>query len=228
MKSFIVGVGLFSLPFFSAAEIIVVSEILIGQSQNKVHSSLQTETLENSYSSSLKSNSFGFRLGAKLTESLSLELAKHFHGSVVNRFKATIPIMAPPRTINSALLPSGFYRTVQANIPIDLESIRFGVKGEFELLTDTFINGRLGIAHWEYGEYTPQQLSNVSGSSNSGESGNNIYYSIGAEYKFTENFYLGIEYSLLSINVSYGNEYYVTSSYEHDVKDLSLVIGWEF
>ena len=39
---------------------------------------------EEHYSSSLKSNSFGFRLGINFTDNFTIELAKQDHGDVVN------------------------------------------------------------------------------------------------------------------------------------------------
>ncbi|MFB0979743.1 MAG: hypothetical protein QMC62_02355 [Alteromonadaceae bacterium] len=57
-------------------------------------------------------------------------------------------------------------------MPIDLESIRLGVKGKIEIFTNVAINMRLGLAHWEYGTFTPQQLTTVAISSAGGGEGN--------------------------------------------------------
>ena len=226
MKKYITGIVVFSIPFFSCAEIKFVSEVLVGQSQNKVHSYIQGDGIGESYYSSLNSDSFAFRFGVKFTDNLSIELAKHDHGSVVNEFEVSVP----------QLIPGGGYcagsdceHIYQVRIPIETDSLRLGVKGEVELFTDLFVNARLGIAYWKYGQFNPQQLTNIGSSSNSGESGNDIYYALGAEYKLTEHFYLGVEYSLLSIYKSIASiGYDVGGYYDHDVKDLSLIVGWEF
>jgi len=228
MKNIITGIVLFSFPLLASAELNVISEILIGKTQNKVHSTLQSDVSEEHYSSSLKSNSFGFRLGINFTNNFAIELAKQDHGGVVNNFSLSFPTMAPPSPSGPIFLPPEFDTIVEAKIPIELESIKLGVKGQIELFKNASINARIGIAHWEYGEFTPQQHTNVGATPNSGESGNDIYYSLGAEYKFTENFYLGFDYSLFTINESSGVNNSVSGSYKHDVKDLSLVLGWAF
>lgn len=228
MKNIITGIALFSFPLFAFAEFNLISEILIGKAHNKVRSFIQNEVSEEYYSSSLTSESRGFRLGVKIDNNFTIELAKHDHGKVVNSFNISIPTMAPPSPSGPIFLPPEFDTIVKARIPIDLESLRLGVKGQIELFENVSANARLGLAHWEYGEFTPQQLTNVGSPSNSGESGNDIYYSLGAEYKFTKNVYLGLEYSLLTINESSGDKDTVYGSYKHDVKDLSLVFGWAF
>jgi hypothetical protein len=45
--------------------------------------------------------------------------------------------------------------------------------------------------------------------------------------KFTENFYIGVEYSLLKISVNKTFDDQYSGSY-NNVKDLSFVIGWVF
>lgn len=190
---------------------------------------IQTEVSEENYSSSLNSDSFGFRLGIKFTDNFSFELVKHEHGKSVNYATVYIPTSLPGSSNgDGCCLGPDEDSSLVAIVPIDLESIRLGIKGEMELFENTSINARLGLARWKYGEYTPQKLSDLSGYSNSGETGNDIYYSLGAEYKFTENFYIGVEYSSLkiSVNKTYDDEY--SGSYNNFVKDLSFVIGWTF
>jgi hypothetical protein len=225
MKKFITGVVLFSIPFFSSAEIKFVSEVLVGQSQNEFYSSIQGDGIGTNYSSSLSSDSFALRFSVKFTDNLSFELAKHDHGSVVNQITIRVPQQIPG---NCCLGPE-YDNIYEAQIPIETNSLRVGLKGELEIITDLSISARLGIAYWGYGDANPQQLSNIGSSGNSGESGNDIYYAVGAEYKFTENFYLGVEYSLLSIHKASGNgDYDVSGYYDHGIKDLSLILGWEF
>lgn len=129
---------------------------------------------------------------------------------------------------NPITLAAEFDTISEARIPIDLESIRIGIRGEIDLFTNVIINARLGLAHWKYGEFTPQSLTNMVTTHYSGESGNDIYYSVGAEYKFTEHFYIGLEYSLLTVSETAGDQDTGISSYKHDVKDLSLILGWAF
>lgn len=232
MKKYIIGIVLFSIHFFSSAEIKFVSEVLVGQSQNKVHTFMQGYSLGESYGigesyySTLNSDSFAFRLGVKFTDNLSIELAKHDHGSVANEFEISVPESLPD---GNCCFGPDYDRIYQVRIPIETDSLRLGVKGEVELFTDLSVNARLGIAYWEYGQFNPQHLTALGSASNSGESGNDIYYALGAEYRLTEHFYLGVEYSLLSIHKSVAsNDYDDISYFDHDLKDLSLIVGWEF
>jgi hypothetical protein len=232
MKKIITGIALFLFPLFAFAELSIVSEILIGKTQYKIESSQRTEILsqisEENYSSSLNSDSFAFRLGLKFSENFSVELSKHDHGESVNNITVYIPIMAPPSPSGPTYLSPEFDFVYEAIRPIDLESIRVGIKGEMELLTSLFINTRFGLAHWKYKKFSPQSLIIFNPINDSDESGNDIYYSLGAEYKFTENFYLGLEYSLFKIDENSVLNDEVSNSYKHTVKDLSLIIGWEF
>jgi len=228
MKNIIIGTALFLLSLYSYAELNVVSEILVGKTENNIHSTLKNEVSEEHYSSSLKSDSFGFRLGVNFTENFTFELAKHEHGDTVNNFTISVPTLAPPSPNGPIYLPPEFDTVYEVSIPIDLESIRLGIKGQIELFENMSINARIGFAHWKYDRFTPQQLTNVGAAPSIEESGNDVYYAIGAEYKFTDNFYLGFEYSLFTINERSGDKNSVSGSYKHDVKDLSLVLGWAF
>lgn len=146
----IAGIALFALPFSSFAEISVVSEILIGQSTYDINSTLRTEirteVSEENYSSSLNSDSFGFRLGITFTDNFSFELAKHEHGKSVNYVTVYIPTSTPasPNGAGCCLGPDED-SSVVAIVPIVLESIRLGIKGEMELFENTSINARLGF-----------------------------------------------------------------------------------
>ncbi|WDE06029.1 outer membrane beta-barrel protein [Thalassomonas viridans] len=224
MKKFIYGMAFSSLSLSAYADTMFLSEVLIGQSKHKANSSLKTDLSEKHYASSLDADSFAFRLGAKLTDKVSIELAKHDHGKVVNEYSFSVPSMAP----TGEPLPPEFDRVYKAKIPIDIESLRIGVKGEWDLSAGFSLNARLGLAHWKFDEFSPRKLTDLGPYSDSGESGNDIYYAVGGEYKFTENLYVGLEYSLLSIKEKSGKDNSVRSSYEYDVRDLSFVVGWVF
>ncbi|MEI4551071.1 outer membrane beta-barrel protein [Pseudoalteromonas spongiae] len=225
MKNIILGITLFSFPLFASAKLNLVSELLIGKAQNNVHSTFLTEKLEGYYTASLQSDSFGFRLGTNVNEYLSFELAKHKHGDTMNEVK--IPVQNLPGMPNSSG-PVYSYSEIDVKIPMELESIRLGVKGKIDLFTNTSINTRFGVANWKYDNFTPRHLLNLRRSSGDKERGNDFYYAIGAEYKFNESFYLGFEYSLLKINERIKDKSFMYGSYTHDVKDLSLVLGWAF
>jgi opacity protein-like surface antigen len=213
MKKYITGIILFSIPLFSSAEIKLVSEVLVGQSQHKLSSTLQENALFEKNSTSSKDNSFGFRIGLKLIDNLTLELAKHSHGSFDNELTVT-----DPRT--------GF-REFAMKTNIKTSSIRYGVKGEVELYSGLSVNARIGIARWEDSQNYSRILE-VLDYSNSEQSGDDLYYALGANFKLTENIYVGLEYSIVTINDrTYINDELI-DSYKHDIDDFSLIIGWEF
>lgn len=231
MNKLIAGIALFSFPIFSYAEITIVSEVLIGQSQHKIDRSASVYGPDKHFSSSSSSSSYGFRIGTKFTENISIELSKHFYGSVDNKFTISYPSQSPGIPGGtSEVIPPNQYEIIPLSMPIDIESIRLGVKGEMELLPNFSFIARLGMAYWEYDKYTPHQY-NLYGFFGR-ESGNDIYYSLGTEYQFSENIYAGIEYSFFeasnSINDKAGDNLGHASSYSHKVEDLSLVLGWMF
>lgn len=222
MKKIITGIVLSSITFFSFAEVKFKSELLVGQTNNKIYSLEQIPyALNESSSFSLNSDSFAFRLGVKFTDNFSLELSQHDHGTFTNQFTITIP-----RNIEgTCCIPSDSNTTYAAQVPIDTNSIRFGFKGELLLLDDLSINARLGLAHWKYDQFTPQQLASFT-PSNTAKSGNDIYYSFGAEYQWTRNFYVGIEYSSFTISEGFESGFDTSGSYKYDLNDLSLIVGW--
>ncbi|NMR24846.1 porin family protein [Pseudoalteromonas sp. NEC-BIFX-2020_015] len=219
MKKIIVGGALCVLPLFSHAETKIITEVLIGKSSNDIYSLTESESAKKHYSSKQNTNSTGFRVGLNFTDYLTLELSKHKHGSSDNIATVIIPEQ------------HGFLEhRFEAEIPIDIESIRFGVKGELELFDDFSVNGRFGLAHWNYTGSTPLKLSHPSSHYDIGKSGNAPYASLGFDYKLTKNLYVGLEYSLFKAKdkAEVTDLGVATHSYEHKVKDLLLVVGWKF
>lgn len=222
MNKLVAGIALLSFPMFSQAEISIYSEALIGQSKQKMNSFSHLQGADKNVFSSSNSSSYGFRLGTKFSENFSLEISKHFHGSVDNKFTISYASQSPGipgETPNEDI-------TLQAKIPIEIDSTRIGIKVDNELFTNISVSARLGIAYWEYKENTPYPFVNE------GESGKDLFYSVGAEYHLTENAYLGLEYSYFEASDKWddrnsdnlGN----SASFHHDVKDLSLLLGWIF
>ncbi|MBQ4862841.1 outer membrane beta-barrel protein [Pseudoalteromonas sp. MMG013] len=216
MKKSILGGALLALPVYAKAEMTIVSEVLIGKAKNELYA-YQDFDLGGNRSSSSDSDSFGLRLGLELTDNIIVEIAKHEHGESTNDYTVSIP----------SSLGDGFYRSFNVRLPIDIESVRFGLKGKTELFESLIVNARVGIAHWKYKGEIPARLVPTD-LTNGGGSGNDIYISFGFEYKLTKNLYIGLEYSLLSINETKEYDYTGIVKYQHDVKDLSVIVGWEF
>jgi len=226
MKKFITGLVLFSVSLYSSAELTFFSEALIGQSQNKVNSFIEPASLSGNYSSTVNSTSLALRLGVKYSQHFSFEISLNDHGDFFNEFENRLPTYLPTGVCCSS---QEFDSVVVAKNQIETKSARFGLKGELALTSDFVVNARIGLAYWKYGNITPQQITYFGHYPYRKESGNDIYYSLGAEYKLTEQLYLGFEYSLLSIKKSFSNEEATISGYsDHYIKDLSLLIGWQF
>lgn len=223
MKSIIAPVVLFLIPFLSNAEILLVSEILIEQSQHDLHSMQSTESLFERESISQTEKSFGFRLGVKFIDNLTLELGKHEHGNFINEVTVYLPKIID--TPGSIPFYSDGYDVYSQTANLKSSSIRYGIKGEFELISRVSINARLGMARWQDNQ---EDTINYFMVEDNKQAGNDLYYAFGANYNFTKEFNIGIEYSLVTINDrTYINEELV-ALYAHDIEDLSLIIGWEF
>jgi hypothetical protein len=212
MKKYITGIVLFSIPFFSSAEIKFVSEILVGQSKHNLDAFIQP-TFEKKSTSS-KDNSFGFRLGLKVLDNITFELAKHHNGSFDNLITVTDSYGG---------CCSYKYKMITK---VETSSIRYGVKGEIELYAGLSVNARIGIARWEDSQ-SYSRILEVDGYDGE-RSGNDLYYALGTSFKLSEDLYIGFEYSLVTINdrIYINNE--IVNSYKHDIEDLSLILGWEF
>ena len=233
MKKLTTGVILSSLlcstSFSAIAESGFISEILIGQSKHTVNATPVNYQSEKKYKSNLDDKSLAFRVGYKYTDYLTFELAKHDHGSVTNKVELIYSTQLPGSPDgNPCCLGPDHDTVVTAIVPIEIDSLRLGVKGQWQLLSNLSINARLGIARWEFEKYSPKNLSQLAVQTNEDVSGNDLYYGVSAEYQFTENFYIGVEYSMLSIDEDYKDEFNNIGSYNYDVKDLSLVLGWAF
>jgi opacity protein-like surface antigen len=202
---------------------------LTGQSKHTVNATSVNYQSEKKYRSNLDDKSLAFRVGYKYTDYLTFEFAKHDHGSVTNKVELIYSTQLPGSPDgNPCCLGPDHDTVVTAIIPIEIDSLRLGVKVQWQLLSNLSINARLGIARWEFEVFSPKHLTFLGSQRNEDVSGNDLYYGVSAEYQFTENFYLGIEYSILSIKESYSDANDVSGSYNYDIKDLSLVLGWAF
>ncbi len=178
----------------------------------------------------MNATSYGLRLGAKIFENFSIELAHHLHGKFNSRVEVSTPMPAPgsPDPGGSGVLPPEYDRHYTHLFPIDLQSTKFGFKGELAVIEYLSVNARVGIAHWSYDKASPQDFTMIGGTYGAGDNGNSVYYSIGVDYQLYQNFQVGLEYSLLSIEVEEMIDGSVLSAYQHDVTDISLSIGWMF
>lgn len=223
MKKSITAIMLLSLPFSTIAESSFIAEALIGKSAHEVTSKSSTIS---KYNSSVDDNELALRLGYQYNENFTFELAYHDHGEATNKYEIRIPTPIPGSPDGSCCLGPDHDTIYNANIPLELVSVRLGVKGQLPIYENISINARFGIANWAFGEYSPKVFNQIS--TGKDDSGNDIYYGIGVDYQVSEDFYVGVEYSTLSIDENYQDENNSSGSYQYDVNDLSLVLGWKF
>ena len=133
MKKIIVGMVLLLFSLFTIAETIIVSEILIGQSQHKISTYEQYEKFDpyENYLGPINDNSLGIRLGVKIIDNIYVELAMHDHGSVNNEFTITKPNLL---FSGNCCLSSSQYDVEERSIPNSIESIRLGIKAKYMYL----------------------------------------------------------------------------------------------
>ncbi|QBY04070.1 hypothetical protein E2K93_06585 [Thalassotalea sp. HSM 43] len=224
MNKYIAGIALVTLPFFSNAETTIVSEILVGTTHNNLTTSSHIRGENNKFSNSENSESYGIRLGVKFTDNISIELSRNVHGSVESNFTYTYYTQSPGIP-GGGTIPSET-QAITADHSFDIESTKLGFKLEYNLWSDLFINTRIGIAYWEYDDSTPHY------SHDDGDTGNDVYYSVGADYHITENIYVGLEYSFFEATDNWddtsGDNLGSFGKFSHEVEDLSLIAGWNF
>lgn len=220
MKKQLFGLAVLSLPMYAKADIAIFSEVLLGKANNEFYAE-QDSDLGYKRVSSANSDSWGLRLGVGLTDHLALEIAQHSHGESLAEYSVYV----------SNTLPGSYQHpydySYKVRLPIDIDSLRLGIKGEIEVSNNINANIRVGMAHWQYKDVIPAQLvptDNIS----SGDSGNDIYTSVGVEYRLTDNLYVGLEYSLLNIKESKEYDYTGIVQYEHNLHEVSVLLGWAF
>lgn len=228
MKKLTTGIVLLSLPFSTLAKSNFVTEALVGQASHDISATTSSLQRSNKFTSKENDTSLAFRFGYQFTDNYTVELAYHDHGQVTNKFELRIPTPAPPSSGGGCCLGPEHDTIVNGIIPTDVDSIRLGVKGQWQLFDSFSVNARLGVAQWQFGKYSPTNIGNPGAVRKSNEDGYDMYYAIGAEYQFTPDFYLGVEYSVLKIQDSYTYSEESSGSYQYDVNDFSLVLGWKF
>ncbi|AWB65991.1 hypothetical protein C2869_05860 [Saccharobesus litoralis] len=239
MKKQLLGIALSSLSLFSYAEMDIYAELLVGQSSYKLDSQMKQGNKDYNYSTSLDATSYGLRLGLDISEHFALEIAAHQHGSADLDYVlyASQVVTGPPDAFGNVdliVLDPKFDVPYDTSMPIELQSVRLGVKGQWKITESMFFNGRLGIANWRFNNFIYQRPPDNSMALYHERSGADIYYSVGTDYYLTDNFYLGLEYSLLNVSENFNDHELfegwelVDGSFEHAITDLSLVVGWNF
>ena len=105
------------------------------------------------------------------------------------------------------------------------DSLSAGIKGGIPLSEQFSIFAKIGFSSWDINtNYSFNYSSLNSTSTESGslsESGKDLYYGFGGQYSINENIVIGLDYTMLTIDVD--NE-----SPDYDIGNLSLSLGYNF
>jgi OOP family OmpA-OmpF porin len=113
---------------------------------------------------------------------------------------------------------------------ISSDAINAGVRGIWPINEIFSINGRLGYAFWNY-EASATDSSMPDMTFKLDDSGNDLYYGVGAEYKINENFRIGAEYIITDMGASFTSISGVSIpkvEIDHEVENLALTLGYTF
>lgn len=98
---------------------------------------------------------------------------------------------------------------------IETRSINFGIRGTLPLTQDLSVVGEVGYSDWDMD--INARLNELSDTFTN--DGSDLYYRAGINYKFNEKYKLGIEYSILEVELPNG---------EHKISDVSMSVGMRF
>lgn len=164
-----------------------------------------------------ETTSYGLRVGYQLTNFVAIELGYSKFGEVGNNHTYNLD-----NTITQQLDDT---LTVKYNLA--LTAVTLGVKGILPLTNNISLNARLGMASWDLStgyqnSFSPGKVQRIS------KDGQDLYYGVGMEYSFGNNFYAGLEYSITNfvLNEPALND----SSYkiEGENSNTALSVGYRF
>ena len=106
---------------------------------------------------------------------------------------------------------------------ISTDSLSAGVKGAIPLSDQFSIFAKIGFSSWDINtNYSYSSLdSSVSRSGSLSESGTDLYYGFGGEYSINENIVIGLDYTMLTMDID-------NDSPDYDIGNFSLSLGYNF
>ncbi|MFY0664526.1 MAG: outer membrane beta-barrel protein [Natronospirillum sp.] len=105
---------------------------------------------------------------------------------------------------------------------VSADAFLVGLMGILPLHQAFAVNARAGLAFWnldleETDSAFPGEVFSLS------TSGNNFYFGLGGEYQINDNIHIGLEYSMLTMEVEV-----LGMSIDYDVNSALLYTGWRF
>ncbi|MES2673587.1 MAG: porin family protein [Pseudomonadota bacterium] len=214
MKKIALALIIASVAAPSLAENKFTGELLLGKASQELNISYSfnnegvIESGKESFDND--SNGYGFRAGYQIGQHFAVELTHQLYGEYTNSFL------------------DDFDDRIRETIEAKATSV--GVKGILPMSDSFSIVGRLGLANWDL-DLSSTDSSNPGEVFKLKEDGQDLYYSIGAEFKINEKFFAGIEYSILTMSWDdkvVDGEFSASVDYEHEVNNLGLSFGMVF
>lgn len=105
---------------------------------------------------------------------------------------------------------------------VSADALMVGLVGILPLHPAFAVNARAGLAFWnldleETDSAFPGEVFRL------GDSGSNFYFGLGGEYRISNNIHVGLEYSMLTMEVEV-----LGMSIDYDVNSALLYTGWRF
>lgn len=214
MKKIALALIIASATAPSFAENKFTGELLLGNAKQDLNISysfnIDGEVESGTESVDGDSTSYGFRGGYQVGRYFALELAHQIYGGYTNSYI------------------DDFDDRISETI--ETKATRIGIKGILPT-SDTFsIIGRIGLAKWDF-DINSRDSSTPGEVFKHNEDGQDLYYSIGAEFKFNEQFFAGLEYSMLTMSwddKSSSDGFSASVDYGHDVNNFTISVGMVF
>lgn len=170
-------------------------EILLGKTDQEVGNNIGGEGDD---------NSFGIRGAYNLNKYIGFELSYIDHGETDDKFI------------------DGFGDTI--NDKISLTAFNLGAKGVLPFENGFSLHARLGLSFWD--AELEETNSAVPGETFKGDdSGNDLYYGIGAQYTINSKFTIGVEYTLFEYEFKPFED---GAEPDIEVKTFALTAGFNF
>jgi len=161
----------------------------------------QKSSIDDFGSTSGDALSLGLRAALKVNPNLAFELAYQYYGETDDTFA-----------------DGGDTITDKVSTP----AVNVGVKGIIPFEGGLSLHARIGLSLWE-AEIKETDSAFPGETFKADDDGSDLYYGLGLQYDMSPELVVGLEYAYTDMDVSLGGV-----SVDHEVKNLSLSLGYKF
>lgn len=194
MKNLALGLLLSVVSISAFAESPASADVLFGSAK-------QASEIDGEELTSGDDMSFGVRVAFNANEFLALELAYQNYGETDDTYI------------------DAYGDTIHDNV--SATAITFGAKGIIPLDNNIALNARLGISSWDLELLATD--SSIPGKFKADDTGTDLYYGIGIQFKLNPQMSLGVEYTVTQMQPSIDG-----TAIDHDVSNLAVSLGYSF